>query len=340
MINIIKHSWLMFKKSPGYIHSMTTMPIFMLLFATVLLAYSNNHNIAVIDHSNDGTGERIQQALSDVEGFTLVKTPEEEAVKKMMAGNIELVAVLQNQGKANLISLSTGTEIEQTVKTIIQAVNAAPGQDDIQVEINAVKKKTLNISNAMGIMLFKFITAASTMAGLLIHERNNGMRGRIFLSGINTFSYLSGKALISIATMTFTALVYYIFCLLFRFDFGMNHTIYFFLLIVIANIFSAGFFALLSSLLKDEGALWSISTFIFFPMAIMSGALFPYQSMPSWMQKVGNFVPQRWVSGSIEAIQKYDSIVPALPYIGLLLGTSVLCYGLALFNTSRKRGAF
>lgn len=337
MLNIFKHSWLIFKKSPGYIHSMTTMPIFMLLFATVLLAYSDTHNLAVIDHSTDGSGERIQLVLEQVEGFTLIPMPEGQVVEKLMAGNIELAVVLQNDGKAQLTRLSNGTQIEQSVRAIIQAAHAAPASNEIQMEINTVKKKTLNISNAMGIMLFKFITAASTMAGLLIQERNNGMRGRIFLSGMPTLSYLSGKALLNITTMTFTALVYYLFCLIFRFDFGMNHTLYFLLMIVVSTVFSVSFFTFLASIVKEEGSIWSISTFVFFPMAVMSGALFPYKSMPVWMQTVGNFVPQRWVSGSIEAIQKYDSIVPALPYIGLLLGTAILFYMLALYNTSRQR---
>jgi len=340
MINMVKHSWLIFKKTPGYIHTMTTFPILMLLLITFILAYSNTHNIAVIDQSTDGTGSPVYEALSDVEGFTLVKTSEQDAVNKMLAGNIELVVLLHDQGAAKIMRLAGGAEVENSVKAIIKAVNAAPRDAAITVDINQVKNKTLNISYAMGLMLFKFITASSTMAALLIRERNNGMRGRIFLSGINTFSYLGGKALISLATMTFTALVYYGVCLLLRFDFGMNHTIYFLFLIVLTNLFSVGVFALLSTLLKDEGALWSIATFLFFPMAVMSGAIFPYDSMPSWMQNVGAYVPQRWITGSIEAIQKYDSVTPALPHIGLILAVSVVCYGLALLNTRKNRGAF
>lgn len=110
-------------------------------------------------------------------------------------------------------------------------------------------------------------------------------------------------------------------------------------MIVVTNIFSVGVFTFLSCVLKDEGVLWSIATFIFFPMAMFSGAIFPYRSMPLWMQKVGSFFPQRWISRSIEVIQKQNSIVPALLYIVLILATAVVFYALAVYNTGKTRKA-
>ncbi len=339
MLNMIKHTWLIFKKTPGYIHTMTTFPIMMLLLITIVLAHSVEHNISVIDNSGDGSGAKIYEALDNIEGLRIIKVSKEEIMKKLLAGNIELAVKIEDMGKVHLVKLSGGSEVENTVKTVIRAVNSNPREEKIQVYVNDVEKAGVSMSYSMGVMLFKFITASSIMAGILIREQNSGMRGRIFLSRTSAFAYLSGKSLVYFGTMCFTALVYYIFCLIFNFDFGMRHSIYFLIMIVVTNVFSVGVFSLLASYLKDEGALWSVSTFIFFPMAIFSGAIFPYNGMPQWMQTVGSFAPQRWISGSIEAIQKYDSISPAIPYIALILVVSLICYFLAVYNIGKKRGA-
>lgn len=71
MLNIMKHAWLIFKKTLGYIHTMTTFPIIMLLIITVVLAHSEIHNISVIDNSKDGSGTVIYEALDNVEGLRL-----------------------------------------------------------------------------------------------------------------------------------------------------------------------------------------------------------------------------------------------------------------------------
>ncbi len=336
MVNIIKQAWLMFKKTPGYIHTMTTFPIVYLLLLTVVLAYSKNHNISVIDLSTDGSGKVIYKALNGVEGLTIIDTDYDDAVKKMIGGNIELTVVLNNNGNTEIIRLSEGSEVEKTVTTIINAVNSEPEDRRLEVAVNPVEEKGLPISYGLGIMLFKFITASGIMAGILIREKNSGMRDRILLSGISPFSYLTGKAAVYFGSMVMTATAYYTFCLVFNFDFGMRNSIWFFVMVLVASLFSVGVYSLFASVLKEEGMLWSIGTFIFFPMAILSGALFPYSSMPAWMQTVGAYVPQRWISGSIELIQKSDSIVPALPYIGLTLTVAASCYIMALRNISRR----
>ncbi|MBN7773927.1 ABC transporter permease [Clostridium aminobutyricum] len=335
---IIKNSWLILKNTKGFISSITIWPIILLLLLTFTLAYSTSHKIAVVDLSTDGTGKIIQKNIQETEGLELIKVKEDEMTEKILAGNIELGVILHDAGESDLIRLASGSEVEQAIKTIINT-SLIEEQGSMPVKVNEVREKGLTMTYSLGLMLFKFITAGSSLAALLIVDRNNGMKGRIFMSGIKSSSYLAGRAIIHFGAMAATALIYYTFCVIFRFDFGMQYSAYFLLMVLITNVFSVGVFTFLSSVINQEGALWSVSTFIFFPMALFSGALFPYENMPVWMQKVGTVFPQRWITESIEIIQEKNSIVPALPYIGAVILLAVLLFAIACVRTKRMKAA-
>ncbi len=335
---IIKNTWLILKNTKGFISSITVWPIILLLLLTFTLAYSTSHKIAVIDLSTDGTGAIIQSNIEETEGLELINVKEDELTEKILAGNIELGVVLRNSGSADLFRLSSGSEVEQAVKTIINA-SLAEDKSGITAQVNKVEEKGLTMTYSLGLMLFKFITAGSSLAALLILDRNKGMKGRILMSGIKSPSYLAGRSIVHFGVMSATALIYYLFCVIFRFDFGMQHSAYFLLMVLITNLFSLGVFTFLSTIVKEEGSLWSISTFIFFPMALFSGALFPYDNMPVWMQNVGSVFPQRWITESIEIIRQQNSIVSALPYIGAIVGLSILLFVIASIRTKQMKVA-
>ncbi len=333
---IIKNTWLILKNTKGFIPSITIWPIIMLLLLTFTLAYSTSHKITAIDLSKDGTGQTILKNISATEGLDVIPLKEDEIAEKILAGNIELGVILHDAGKAELIKLSSGSEVEETVKAIINT-SLADKTDDFTATVNPIKKKGLTMTYSLGLMLFKFITASSSLAALFILDRNRGMKGRILMSGIKSGTYLAGRALVHFFVMGVTALVYYLFCLLFHFDFGMQHSIYFLLMVIITNVFSVSAFTFLSTVLNQESALWSISTFVFFPMALFSGALFPYKNMPSWMQNIGALFPQRWITKSIEIIQQQNSLFSALPYISAILTCSFLLFVIAGIRTRRLK---
>lgn len=338
MKSIIKNTWLILKNTKGFVASMTVWPIVMLLLLSVTLAYSNAHKIAVIDQSTDGSGKPIKQVLLQVEGFDHISVKEEDIPQKLLSGNIEMAVVLRNGGEADLFKAESGVQLEKVIKNLILAAKGEE-KDPVTLEVNQVKKKGMTMSYSLGIMLFKFLTASSSLAALIIIDRNKGMMGRIFLSGISTFSYLFGRALVHFLVMGFTAAFYYAFCLIFNFDFGMEHSIYFLAMILLTNLFSTGVFTFMATFIKDDGALWGIVTFLFFPMALFSGALFPYANAPSWMQWIGSFMPQRWIVSSIEILQKQNSPRAALPNILALVFLSLFFVGIAAYRTTKLRVA-
>ncbi|GIP30975.1 hypothetical protein [Paenibacillus sp. J2TS4] len=95
-----------------------------------------------------------------------------------------MAAVLHDEGKADHIKISGNPSIEAALTAIIHASLLPVENEKLKVQVNPVAKKGMTITYSLGVMLFKFITAGSALAGILIMDRKSGRQRRIFMSGI------------------------------------------------------------------------------------------------------------------------------------------------------------
>ncbi|MGL6198852.1 MAG: ABC transporter permease [Lachnospiraceae bacterium] len=348
MKNIIRNTWLIFKRNKEFFYLITIQPIIIFFLMSFLLSYSTSHNISVINQDNGEVGQRIYDTLAEMDGVDMVDITYEDAAAKVLSGNIELAVVVGEKNTASLAEngtsdiqlITTGnSEVEDTVKLAInQTVNGelSGTSSGTMFESNEVKSKWITISYSLGIMIFKTLTAGNLLAALIIRERNNKMKDRILLSGTKTSTYLGGMSIVYTLCMMVGSVIYYVAAYLLNFDFGMKNSLGFLLMLFTANILAVALYLFASTLVKKEDSLWFMATFVLLPMALFSGVLFPFQLMPEIIQKIGNCLPQRWIIGGIEHIQQTGQISSALPNIALVLGLSAVLYVLASIRTRRS----
>lgn len=63
---------------------------------------------------------------------------------------------------------------------------------------------------------------------------------------------------------------------------------------------SMGIASAIAGLVKNASNMGMINSLVVTPTCMLGGCFWPISLMPEWMQKIANFVPQKWV---IEAIQ-------------------------------------
>lgn len=319
---ILLNSWKLLTRNKGFFYILTVQPIFVFLLMSFLLPYSTQHSIAVIGE-NETQREQVQLALESLGGLKLIEVASNEVDSKLMAGNIELAVILENE---TVIIRSLGnSEVEGIVTLCVEQVLNQGDVGDL-VTVNDDSKKGLNLTNSLGFMIYKTLASGSALASLIISERKNKMRERILLSRTSTASYLGGLSMVYIFFMMVSSLVYYLTAMVLRFDFGMRNSLGFLLMICIANIFSTTLFLFVATVFNKEEALWVLGTFILTPMGLFAGMLFPYEFMPTIMQKIGAFFPQRWIIHGIESMQQSGSIGSAIPDMALILGLSAILF--------------
>ena len=65
-----------------------------------------------------------------------------------------------------------------------------------------------------------------------------------------------------------------------------------------------GIASAVASMVKNASNMGMINSLVVTPTCMLGGCFWPISLMPDWMQKIANFVPQKWV---IEAIQRMAS---------------------------------
>ncbi|MCM1054012.1 MAG: ABC transporter permease [Bacteroides sp.] len=330
MLNIIRNTSIYLLRNKEFVKFITIMPTVLFLLMTVLLPYSNDHNIGIVNNL-DSAGEKYISALRDVEGFKIYEYDEDEIQGKLIGGNVEMAVFLD---EPILVTTLSDSEIYESVELLLKSVNDDGVESEVSV--NEVPKKTLSVKNLLPFMLFKTLTASSLVGALLINEKNNRIRDRILLSGVGTGKYILG---VSGAYLFFSCLgsaIFFAIAQIARFDFGLKNDFGFLLMMFFTNLLSVSMMVFASSLLKKEESLWIVGSAILMPMGLLSGVMFPYDTMPNAMKIAANFCPQRWIATGIERMQETGSIMAAYPEMLMVIGLAVILMVGGILISKRK----
>jgi ABC-2 type transport system permease protein len=354
MINIMKNTYVLFRKNKEFIYLITIQPVVIFLLMSLLLPYTTVHNIVVSMDSNSKAAERIVENLEKLEGVKIQRVDAEKIKEKLFGGNAELAIVItdaQGGGLPNVSLVSAkDSEIESAVELCVSEnlskLSSGEGASDQKTEeivsVNGVKKKWISISNSLAFMIFKTLTAGNLLGALIIQERRNRMKDRILLSGTKKSSYLLGMAIVYFIFMTLGSILFYAVGLLLRFDFGMRSSLGFLFMLFVSNLLSVSIYIFFAAFLKKEDALGFVGTFILMPMSLFSGVLFPFRFMPQTMQKIGSLFPQRWIALGIEKMQKSGEITSGYREAFMVIALSIVLFVIGMTcessqNKKRKR---
>ncbi|MCM1096868.1 MAG: ABC transporter permease [Ruminococcus flavefaciens] len=332
MLNIFRNTSIYLLRDKEFVKFITIMPTVLFLLMTVLLPYSDEHNIGVVNNLG-GEGEKYLSALRAVEGYQVFEYEEDEIQSKLVGGNVEMAVILD---EAILITTLSESEIYGSVELLLQ--NAGEGSPASEVSINEVPKKTLSVKNILPFMLFKTLTASSLVGALFINEKKNRIRDRILLSGVGTGKYILG---VSGAYLFFSCLgstIFFFIAQIARFDFGLKNDFGFLLMLFFTNLLSVSIMVFASSMLKEEESLWIVGSAVLMPMGLLSGVLFPYDTMPKAMKIAADFCPQRWIAAGIERMQQTGSILSAYPQMLMVTGLAVIFMAGGILISGRKSG--
>ncbi len=152
MINIMKNTYVLFRKNKEFIYLITIQPVVIFLLMSLLLPYTTVHTIVVSMDSNSKAAERIVENLEKLEGVKIQRVDAEKIKEKLFGGNAELAIVItdaQGGGLPNVSLVSAkDSEIESAVELCVSEnlskLSSGEGASDQKTEeivsVNGVKK--------------------------------------------------------------------------------------------------------------------------------------------------------------------------------------------------------
>jgi len=181
---------------------------------------------------------------------------------------------------------------------------------------------------AIGVMFLLF-TASST-AGSLLEEAENGTLDRVLSSQVNMTLLLAGKLTFS-TLLAFSQLI-----LMFLWAWAVFHLdlwthIPGFVVMGVSTAFAVGAFGvLLAGICRTRAQLGALSTLLILLMSSIGGSMFPRYLMPEAIQKAGLLTLNAWaIDGFTKVFWRDEPITHLWPQVAVLLGAGIVLFVIA-----------
>jgi ABC-2 type transport system permease protein len=166
----------------------------------------------------------------------------------------------------------------------------------------------------------------------LVTWRQKKVLRRLRLSPVSTASVVSSRVAVSIAIALLQGVIFVAVALLPIF--GLRLSGFWWMAIPLLIAGTLAFLTLgqlAGSFTKTPEAASAVANLVVLPMAFLSGAFFPLDAAPDWVTAVSKVLPLRHlVDGLVDVMVRGQGPAAVLPELGLLLGFSVVCGGIAI----------
>ena len=330
------------------------MPIMqIILFGFAITTEVNNTNIAVFDPSKDAVTQRIKEHFQASRYFTIAEelSAPEQISDVFKYGKINLVVVfsenfadnLQHTGEAAIQLIADGTEPNQAATLTQYASGILQSLDNGQLTIdnekyprfqivpevrmlyNPQSKSAYNfVPGVMGMVLILICAMMTSIA--IVREKEMGTMEILLASPLKPIYIILAKAvpyfalsILNLATILLLAV--------FALGVPIAGSLFWLILISLLFIFLALALGLLISTMVNSqlAAMLASGMALMMPIMILSGMIFPIESMPAILQWISAIIPARWYIGAVKKLMIQGVEVQYVAKEFLILAIMAVC---------------
>jgi len=306
--------------------------------------------MSIVDEDRSQTSSAFIQYLGSVEAIELnepIYSEKSQAQEDLEDGRISFYLFIpsgfeeakQAQQTVNLELAYKEADpmIGLQVKPIIEAVGSeflgmAP---PLNVELKGTESKIKNVVvnfYAPGIAVYGLMILVSTAAGIIAGDREKGFLARMFTTPARPWDFILGYSLPFIPVLIVSTLIYL------GVGMALGLTVvgnlgHAFLIFFLIGLCSIGIGMIVGSLVKSESQA-GVSWIFIVPMAMISGAWFSTEGMPSAVKSVAGALPFIHAIDASRAVLSGSSFSAIILDIYWLVGWAVVLFavGIVLFR--------
>lgn len=327
------------------------MPVLqIILFGFAITTELNHSRVAVLDPSKDAVTTRITERIDENRYFSVVKelssasdietvfrhdeadivvafTPDFDANLSTGEAGIQLVVDATDPNTGNMMAgyvqgivgqaLQLGTQSSPIVQT--------------HLLFNPQMKSAYNfVPGVMGLILMLICAMMTSIS--IVREKETGTMEVLLVSPIRPIFIILAKAvpyLVLSCVNLATILLLSVYVLHVPVE-GSLWTLSFLSLLLIAVALSLGL--LISCVVQNQVAAMIVSGMgLMMPVMLLSGMIFPIESMPAVLQWISNIIPARWYIQAVKKVMIEGLGMAAVWHEALILsGMAALLIGLSL----------
>lgn len=293
------------------------MPVIqIILFGFAISTEVKNVRVAVLDPSNDMITRRIIDRLDASEYFTVEYTvgSPQEMEKLFHLNKIDMGIVFNNSFEDNLYTGEAAIQLMAdatdpnmaTTRTnyAINVINEASGPISINVKLlyNPQMKSAYNfVPGVMGLIMMLICAMMTSIS--IVREKETGTMEILLVSPIKPIFVILSKvvpyfALSCINITTILLLSYFVL------DVPIVGSLFWLIMVSLLFIFvTLSLGILISSLVETQvAAMLGSGLVLMMPTLLLSGMIFPIESMPVILQWISTIIPARWYIDLVKRI--------------------------------------
>ena len=327
------------------------MPVLqIILFGFAITTELNHSRVAVLDPSKDAVTTRITERIDENRYFSVVKelssasdietvfrhdeadivvafTPDFDANLSTGEAGIQLVVDATDPNTGNMMA----DYVQGIVGQALQSGTQSSPIVQTHLLFNPQMKSAYNfVPGVMGLILMLICAMMTSIS--IVREKETGTMEVLLVSPIRPIFIILAKAvpyLVLSCVNLATILLLSVYVLHVPVE-GSLWTLSFLSLLLIAVALSLGL--LISCVVQNQVAAMIVSGMgLMMPVMLLSGMIFPIESMPAVLQWISNIIPARWYIQAVKKVMIEGLGMAAVWHEALILsGMAALLIGLSL----------
>ncbi|PGS50451.1 ABC transporter permease [Bacillus sp. AFS041924] len=326
-------------------------------------------HVGIVNNDHQYIANDTIKFLKHLESVNIEKINKSDVNDKIASGSLDCVISLDNgftesvrSGNPEHIQITSikGAQITSFVKSYlynyidnISAIGKVAKTD--QTKFNQmysnyqsasfkVSTKTLSDSSqsenmttySLGFLIMIMLMSAGNLSEIILKEKENRIYYRLLSAPINARKYIFSNIVVNMIIMTIQVILTLFFMTaVFHIDIHIpfwEAAVVMMLFALIAVGISLMIVAFSNSS-KSSGALQNL---IVVPTVMISGCFWPIEIMPSSVQRIADFLPQRWTLETLAKLQQGSSLGSLYLNILILLVFAIAFFLIAIYKFSRN----
>ncbi|PGW57646.1 ABC transporter permease [Bacillus thuringiensis] len=328
-------------------------------------------NIGIVNKENEPIANDTIKFLEGLNHVNVSKVKESEVEDKLTSKKLDGVITLDSgfsksvrEGKPEHIEISSikGDQVTGFIKSYlynyidnIAAISKVAGTDQstfdnmygYQKSSFKMKTETLEdtsknkdmTNQTMGYLIMFMLFSAANLSGHILKEKENRTYFRLLSTPIDGKKFILSNVGVNMIILTVQILITILFLTnVFHTNINMPFIVMMGVLMLFALI-AIGISLVLVAFSKNSASANAMQNMVIVPTCLLAGCYFPYDIMPSAVQKVANFLPQRWLLDTVSKLQQGIQFSELYLNILILFAFAIAFFLIAIYKFGRNNDA-
>ncbi|MBO0958735.1 ABC transporter permease [Neobacillus sp. MM2021_6] len=224
---------------------------------------------------------------------------------------------------------------QQTFRQMVQDYQ----QSAFKLETHSLAdtSKNKNMTNqTIGFLIMIMLMSATNLSEIILLEKEKRTYFRLLSTPINARKFLLANVLVNmivmciqvVITLTVMKIVFHI---------GLNMAYWEAAVVMfLFSLIAVGLSLVMISLSNSRSAASALQNLIITPTVMLSGCFWPVEVMPTSLQKIANFLPQRWTLDTLTKLQEGHSFSELSLHLLILIAFAAAFFLIAVYKFSRN----